>query len=88
MIQRTLDALGDPVRREILKMLKKSDRTAGQIAERFDISAPAISRHLSVLRESELVVSWRDGKNVYYSLNPDALRDLAGWIYDFLREND
>ena len=88
MLQQTLSALSDPVRREILKMLKKGDRSAGQIAERFDISLPAISRHLAVLRESELVTSHREGKNVYYRINTENIRDLADWLYNFLRENE
>ena len=87
MIQQTLLALCDPTRREILKMLKKGDKTAGEIAERFDISGPAISRHLSVLREAELVCTHRRGKVVYYALTLDPIEDLGIWINDFLKEN-
>jgi DNA-binding transcriptional ArsR family regulator len=88
MIQETLLALSDPTRREILKILRRSECTAGEIADHFDISAPAISRHLNVLREAELVFSHREGKFVYYALNLDPLELLGGWINDFLRENE
>ena len=88
MIQRTLLALSDPTRREILKMLKRGDRTAGEISDRFDVSAPAISRHLAVLRDAELVLSRRDGKFLYYSLSLEPLEFLGDWIDDFLKEKD
>ena len=88
MIQRTLLALSDPTRREILKMLKRGDRTAGEISERFDVSAPAISRHLAVLRDAELVFSRREGKFLYYSLSLEPLEFLDDWIDELLKEND
>ena len=88
MIQRTLLALSDPTRREILKMLKRGDHTAGEISERFDVSAPAISRHLSVLRDAELVLSRREGKFLYYSLSIEPLEFLDDWIDEFIKEND
>lgn len=87
MIQQTLLALSDPTRREILKMLKKGDKTAGEIAERFDISAPAISRHLSVLKDAELVVVQREGKFLLYSLYCEPLESLDDWINNFLNED-
>ena len=88
MIQRTLLALSDPTRREILKMLRRGDRTAGEISERFDVSAPAISRHLAVLRDAELVLSRREGKFLYYSLSTEPLEFLDDWIDEFIKEND
>lgn len=87
MIQQTLLALSDPTRREILKMLKKGDKTAGEIAERFDVSAPAISRHLSVLRDAELVFSRREGKFLYYTISLDPIEFLGDWIDELLEEN-
>lgn len=84
MIQRTLLALSDPTRREILRMLKKSDRTVSEISERFDISAPAISRHLSVLKEAELVLSRREGKFIYYSPRFDAIEEARDFLKSFL----
>ena len=88
MIQRTLLALSDPTRREILKILRRGDRTAGEISERFDVSAPAISRHLAVLRDAELVLSRREGKFLYYSLSTEPLEFLDDWIDEFIKEND
>lgn len=87
MIQETLLALCDPTRREILKMLKKGPKTAGEICSRFDISTPAISRHLSVLRDADLVDSRREGKFIYYELTISPLEDLGDWINNFLKEN-
>lgn len=87
MIQETLFALCDPTRREILKMLQKSSKNAGEIAERFDISPPAVSRHLAVLKEAELVETRREGKFIVYELVFDPLEDLDAWIRDFLKEN-
>lgn len=87
MIQETLFALCDPTRREILKMLKKGSKTAGEIAERFDISPPAISRHLSVLRDAELVETRREGKFIVYESNFEPIEDLDDWIRELLKEN-
>ena len=84
MIQKTLLALSDPTRREILKMLKKSDRTVGEITERFDISTPAISRHLSVLKEADLVISWREGKFIYYSSKTETIENIMEWLRDYI----
>lgn len=79
-IQTTMKALSDPTRREILKMLKKGRLSAGEIEEQFDISFPAISRHLSVLKDADLVRDERDGKNVYYSLNTSVLEEILAWL--------
>ena len=87
MIQETLFALCDPTRREILKMLKKGSKTAGEIAERFDISPPAISRHLSVLKDAELVKTYREGKFIVYESNFEPIEDLDDWIRELLKEN-
>jgi DNA-binding transcriptional ArsR family regulator len=87
MIQETLFALCDPTRREILKMLKKGSKTAGEIAERFDISPPAISRHLSVLKDAELVETRREGKFIVYESNFEPIEDLDDWIRELLKEN-
>lgn len=83
MIQKTLDALSDPTRREILKLLKRGEKSAGEISERFDISAPAISRHLSLLRDAEMVSVRREGKNVYYSLSLDFIDEMKLWLNGF-----
>ena len=86
MIQRTLEALCDPTRRAILKMLKRGQRTVGEIGERFDVSAPAISRHLAVLRDCGLVLAERRGKFIYYSISPDGLVEVRDWLNDFLKD--
>ena len=69
----TIRALADPTRREILRMLRGGDLAAGEIAARFDMTAPTVSHHLSVLKEAELVVDQRQGQNVIYRLNEPAL---------------
>ena len=86
MIQLTLDALCDPTRREILKLLKKGERPAGEISERFDVSSPAISRHLAVLQRAELVESRREGKYIIYSLSLDSIEEIRDWLDTFLKE--
>lgn len=80
-----LKALNDPIRREILEMLKKGDLTAGEIASAFEVSKPTISHHLDLLRQAELVVSLKKGQYVYYSLNASMLEELLAWIMTLKR---
>lgn len=88
-LQTTLKALADPTRREIMNLLKGGELSAGEIAERFDISGAAISRHLSVLREADLIRDRRDGKFIFYELNASVLEEIILWIKDFGgNEND
>ncbi len=68
-LQNTLKALSDPTRREILNLLKKGKLSAGDIVEKFPVSGAAISRHLSVLKDADLIRDERDGKFIYYELN-------------------
>lgn len=77
------DAIADPVRREILMMLRHTSLTAGDIAARFDISRPAISRHLRVLREAGLVQDQQIGRHRRYSLVRSRLGDLTAWLSQF-----
>ena len=86
--QNTMKALSDPVRREVLDMLKKERLSAGQICEKFDITDAAISRHLSVLKDADLVRDTREGKFIYYELNPSVLEDIMKWISSLKGEND
>ena len=79
-IQRTIKALSDPVRREILEMLKKGRMPAGEIASRFPISGAAISKHLCVLREADLIRDTREGKFIYYELNASVLEEVMLWL--------
>ena len=85
-IQNTLRALSDPIRREILTLLKKGEMTAGDIAERFDVTFASISRHLSILKEADLIRDRRDGKFIYYQLNASVLEEILWWISDLKGE--
>ena len=76
-------ALADPVRREILVLLRGGERTAGAIAEQFTISRPAISRHLRVLREAGLVHDEARGRQRVYALDPRPLHELESWLAVF-----
>lgn len=79
-LQNTLRALADPTRREILEMLKHSRLSAGEIGEKFSITGAAISRHLSVLKEADLISDTREGKYIYYELNASVLEEIMLWI--------
>lgn len=81
-LQQTLKALADPTRREILNLLKGGKKSAGEICEHFDISAAAISRHLSVLKDADLVYDSREGKYIYYEINTSVLEETLLWIAD------
>ena len=85
-LQKLTKALADPVRRSILGLLKKGTLTAGDIQENFDITFAAISRHLSILKEADLIRDHREGKFIYYELNASVLEEVMLWIYD-LRGN-
>ena len=79
-IQNTLKALSDPIRREILDMLKSGRLSAGEIAEKFPVSGAAVSKHLSVLREADLIRDAREGKFIYYELNTSVLEEVMLWL--------
>ena len=87
-LQQTMRALADPVRREILNLLKTGTCSAGQIGEHFDITAAAISRHLSVLKEADLIRDERQGKYIYYTMNASVLEEIMLWISDLKGEGD
>ena len=86
-MQETLKALSDPTRREILQMLRSGSKSAGEISERFDITAAAISRHLSVLKEADLIRDRREGKFIIYTLNTSVLEDILLWVNALKGEN-
>jgi DNA-binding transcriptional ArsR family regulator len=73
-------ALADPTRRAVLDLLRGGSRPAGQIAEAFPVSRPAISKHLRQLRRARLVVEHRRGRHRFYQLNPDPLRNVDQWL--------
>ena len=81
-IQSTLKALADPTRREILNILKNGAMSAGDISEKFSISFAAVSRHLSVLKDADLIRDKRDGKYIYYELNTSVLEEIMLWLTD------
>ena len=85
-LQQTLKALADPTRREILNLLKRSKLSAGEITDHFDITAAAISRHLSVLKEADLIEDTREGKYIFYELNASVLEEIMLWITDLKGE--
>ena len=85
-VQQTLKALDDPIRREILGLLKKGRLSAGEISDQFDITGAAISRHLSVLKDADLVRDTREGKFIYYELNTSVLEEVLVWIADLKGE--
>ncbi|MBQ9113089.1 MAG: winged helix-turn-helix transcriptional regulator [Clostridia bacterium] len=79
-LQQTLRALADPIRREILNMLKDGRLSAGDISDRFDVTAASVSRHLSVLKEADLIRDTREGKFIFYELNASVLEEIMLWI--------
>ena len=85
-LQDTLRALADPIRREILTLLKRGRLSAGEICEHFPVTAAAISRHLSVLREADLIRDQREGKFIYYELNTSVLEEIMLWLTELKGE--
>jgi len=76
----SLAAIADPTRRRIVELLAIRDRTAGELVEEFDLSAPAISQHLNILRESGLIITRAEGQTRIQSLNPSGLDELDAWL--------
>lgn len=85
-LQTTLRALADPIRREILNLLKTGRLSAGEIGEHFPVTGASISRHLSVLKEADLIRDTREGKFIYYELNASVLEEIMLWISDLKGE--
>ena len=85
-LQRTMKALSDPIRRDILNLLKSGPMAAGDIAAKFDVTAAAVSRHLSVLKEAELIRDSREGKFIFYELNASVLEEILLWITELKGE--
>src|SRR5215470_3553639 len=81
-------AIADPTRREILSILRKGEMTAGDLAQRFDMTKPTMSHHFAVLKEADLVTSRRDGQTIWYGLNTTVVQDLMAWTLDLLRGED
>jgi DNA-binding transcriptional ArsR family regulator len=82
-------ALADPTRREILRLLGQGEQSAGQLAERFDMTKPSMSHHFSVLKQADLIRSRREGQQILYSLNTTVIEDVVTWLWDvFVRDGE
>lgn len=79
-LQNTLRALADPIRREILNLLKEGRMAAGEIADHFQVTGASISRHLSVLKDADLIRDAREGKFIFYELNTSVLEEVMLWL--------
>ena len=75
-------AIADPARREILRLLRAGEMTAGDLAGHFDMSKPTMSHHFAVLAEADLITRRRDGQTIWYGLNPTVLQDVLAWMLD------
>lgn len=78
--QQSFKALSDPIRREILALLRAGPMAAGEIVEQFSVSGATISHHLSILRDAGLVLDEKQGKYIYYELNMSVVDEIMGWI--------
>lgn len=78
-------ALADPTRREILNLLRRGEMTAGDLAERFDMTKPSMSHHFAVLKDADLLTSRREGQQIWYGLNTTVVQDLMAWAMDLIR---
>jgi len=85
-LQNTMKALADPIRREILNLLKSGRMSAGEISDHFPVTGASISRHLSVLKDADLIRDTREGKFIYYDLNASVLEEILLWIQDLKGE--
>jgi DNA-binding transcriptional ArsR family regulator len=81
-------ALADPTRREILRLLRGGEKTAGELAEHFDMSKPSVSHHFAVLKQADLIGSRREGQQIYYFLNTTVVEDLLAIIWGLLAGPD
>jgi ArsR family transcriptional regulator len=83
MLNIVFKALNDPTRREILQLLRDKEMTAGEIAEKFNMSWPSISHHLDLLKQAKLVMSEKEGQYIYYSLNTTVVDEILKWFIQF-----
>ena len=87
-LQHTLKALSDPIRREILNLLKRGRLSAGEISDHFPVTDASISRHLSVLKDADLIRDTREGKFIFYELNTSVLEEIMLWVQDLKGEDN
>ena len=86
-LQHTLKALSDPIRREILHLLKQGKLSAGEISSHFSVTDASVSRHLSVLKDADLIRDTREGKFIFYELNASVLEEILLWVRDLKGED-
>ncbi len=84
MTNNVFKALADPTRREILRLLGKGEMSAGELAQKFDMTKPSMSHHFSILKEADLVTCRREGQQQIYSLNTTVAQDVLAWLWDLL----
>jgi ArsR family transcriptional regulator len=80
-------ALADPTRRDILRLLRHGEMTAGELAEQCRLTKPSMSHHFAVLKAADLVATRRDGQQIYYSLNTTVVEDLLAIIWDLFADH-
>ena len=81
-------ALSDPTRREILQLLSHGEKTAGELAERFDVTKPSMSHHFAVLKEAGLITSRREGQQIWYRINSTVAQDVIAWVMELVDRGD
>ena len=75
-------ALSDPTRREVLRLLSTGEKTAGELADHFEMTKPSVSHHFAVLKKADLIRSRREGQQIYYALNTTVVEDVAARVWD------
>lgn len=85
LLSKTIQAMSDPTRREILNILKKSDMSAGDVGKNFNITLPSLSHHLNVLKQADLVTSQRSGQTIIYSLNLSVFEEVSKALMEFFK---
>ena len=81
------DALADPTRRKILDLLRQGEMTAGALAEKFNMTKPSMSHHFAVLKEADLIISRRDGQQIWYALNTTVVQDIMTWVMRLIEDH-
>lgn len=82
MMNESFKALADPTRREVLRLLRQGEMTAGELAEKFDMTKPTMSHHFAVLKHAGLISSRRQGQQIIYFLNTTVVEDLLTLVLD------
>ena len=86
-INEVFKALADPTRRSILQLLRGGEKSAGELAEQFDMAKPSVSHHFTVLKQADLISSRREGQCIYYSLNTTAVEDFLVLLWGLFAGN-